>query len=136
MEAIDAPDRSLPSLLRSRLCSQWHRLRRFLAHCVVPAGRIMPVARRALVTVTALLAVPMTITVSGSTSLFALQPFDTAETSAHRVPTVGAARASTHGSLPAVGAVASCTGGSTECAVGELPAAEQPATEQPDTEQT
>lgn len=131
VEAIDAPERSLPSLLRSRRCSQWHRLQRFLAHCVMPAGRMMPVARRALVTVLALLAVPMTITMSGSTSLFALQPFDTVKTSGHRVPTVGAARASTHGTLPAVGAVASCTAETTGCPGQELPPAEQSATEQP-----
>ncbi len=131
VEAIDAPERSLPSLLRSRRCSQWHRLRRLLAQCVMPAGRMVPVARRALVTVMALLAVPMTITVSGSTSLFALQPFDTMDTSGDRVSTVGAARASTHGTMPAVGAVASCTGDTTGCPVGEPPSAEQSATEQP-----
>jgi len=74
VDTIDSPPRSLLTLVWSRLRSEWRRFRRFRRSLTLgrtPAGRVMPVARRALVTVVALLTVPVLITVSGSASLFA-----------------------------------------------------------------
>lgn len=132
-DVIDSPRQSLPTMVWLRLRSDWRWLGRFLARCVTqdprrrpPVGRTTPIARRALVAALALLMVPLVMVISGSTSLFAHQPFDTVDPSGHRFATGNAARAAAHTSPSAAGTVAPCASGSTGCPTGGPPAAGQP----------
>jgi len=114
VDTIDSPPRSLLTLVWSRLRSEWRRFRRFRRSLTLgrtPAGRVMPVARRALVTVVALLTVPVLITVSGSASLFAREPFDSVDHSGPRSPAFVTARALARTSPSVLGALSPCAAG-------------------------
>jgi len=77
VDVIDTPPRSMPTPAGLRARAHWRRRRQFLAICPLPAGRLAPLTRRALVSLIALLAVPVAIIVSGSLALSAHDPFDT-----------------------------------------------------------
>ena len=128
VDTIDSPPRSLLTLVWSRLRSEWRRFRRFRRSLTLgrtPAGRVMPVARRALVTVVALLTVPVLITVSGSASLFAREPFDSVDHSGPRSPAFVTARALARTSPSVLGALSPCAAGDAWSAGDWLPAVPQ-----------
>ena len=71
VEAIDAPPASVPHRIRHYLPLAWNRLRHLLADFEIPKMRMIPRARRTIVTVIAAITISTLVNVSGSGSFLA-----------------------------------------------------------------